>query len=160
MVPFAPQKKSEDTLLDTLYATHEKAKDNCYIDYSFHLLVGNPSENALSEFKTLREEGITSLKIYMTYEALKLNDGEILDVLLEARKHQITTMIHAENGELIDWMTKQLEKRKMFAPKFHGPSHPPMAEIEATHRAICLSEFMGELSRPQRPAMCMLRICR
>lgn len=142
MVPFAPQKKSEDTLLDTLYATHEKAKDNCYIDYSFHLLVGNPSENALSEFKTLREEGITSLKIYMTYEALKLNDGEILDVLLEARKHQITTMIHAENGELIDWMTKQLEKRKMFAPKFHGPSHPPMAEIEATHRAICLSEFM------------------
>lgn len=68
MVTFAPQKKTEDTLLDTLRATHERAKDNCYIDYSFHLLVGNPSERALSEFKTLREEGISSLKIYMTYE--------------------------------------------------------------------------------------------
>lgn len=158
MVPFAPQKKSEDTLLDTLSATHKKAQNNCYIDYSFHLLVGNPSPRALSEFKTLREEGITSLKIYMTYEALKLSDGQILDVLLEARKNQITTMIHAENGELIDWMTKQLEKRNMLAPKFHGPSHPPMAEIEATHRAISLAEFMDapilivHVSTPQATA--------
>ncbi|KAF2734887.1 D-hydantoinase [Polyplosphaeria fusca] len=142
MVTFAPQKKSEDTLLDTLQATHEKAKDNCYIDYSFHLLVGNPSERALSEFKTLREEGISSLKIYMTYAALKLHDGQILDVLLEARKQKITTMIHAENGEVIDWMTEQLEKRKLFAPKYHASSHPPMAETEATYRAISLSEFM------------------
>ncbi|KAL5450082.1 hypothetical protein PMIN06_006657 [Paraphaeosphaeria minitans] len=158
MVPFAPQKKTEDTLLDTLALTHAKAKDNCYIDYSFHLLVGNPSPRALSEFKTLREEGITSLKIYMTYEALKLNDGQILDVLLEARKNQITTLIHAENGDLIDWMTAQLEKRHMFAPKFHGPSHPPMAEIEATQRAIRLSEFLDtpilivHVSTPQATA--------
>ncbi|KAF2015575.1 D-hydantoinase [Aaosphaeria arxii CBS 175.79] len=142
MVTFAPQKKSEDTLLDTLKATHEKAKDNCYIDYSFHLLVGNPSERALSEFKTLRDEGISSLKIYMTYEALQLNDSQILDVLLEARRNQITTMVHAENGQVIDWMTAQLEKRKLFAPKYHGTSHPPMAEIEATYRAISLSEFI------------------
>jgi dihydroorotase-like cyclic amidohydrolase len=142
MVTFAPQKKTEDTLLDTLKATHEKAKDNCYVDYSFHLLVGNPSARALSEFKTLREEGISSLKIYMTYEALQLADGEILDVLLEARRQGITTMIHAENGAVIDWMTAQLSKRQLLAPKYHASSHPPVAEIEATYRAISLSEFM------------------
>jgi dihydropyrimidinase len=142
MVTFAPQKKTEDTLLDTLRETHKKAKDNCYTDYSFHLLVGNPSEKALSEFKTLREEGISSLKIYMTYKALQLHDDQILDVLLEARNQGITTMIHAENGQVIDWMTTQLEKRSLLAPKYHGPSHPPMAETEATYRAICLSEFI------------------
>ncbi|KAL6707079.1 hypothetical protein ACN47E_004831 [Coniothyrium glycines] len=142
MVTFALQKKTEDTLLDTLKATHERAKDNCYIDYSFHLLVGNPSERALSEFETLRQEGISSLKIYMTYEALQLHDGQILDVLLEARKQGITTMVHAENGQVIDWMTAQLEKKKLFAPKYHGSSHPPMAETEATYRAISLSEFV------------------
>ncbi|KAF2471241.1 D-hydantoinase [Lindgomyces ingoldianus] len=142
MVTFAPQKKSEDTLLDTLHATHAKAHDNCYIDYSFHLIIGNPSLNALYEFKTLREEGISSLKIYMTYEALQLNDRQILDVLLEARKQKITTMVHAENGQVVDWITAQLEKRKMFAPKYHCTSHPPMAEIEATYRAISLSEFI------------------
>lgn len=37
--------------------------------------------------------GISSLKIYMTYAALELKDDEILDVLLEARKQKITTMV-------------------------------------------------------------------
>lgn len=78
----------------------------------------------------------------MTYAALQLNDGQILDVLLEARRHKITALIHAENNDLILWMTKKLEERKMLAPKYHATSHPAMAEIEATYRAICLSEFI------------------
>lgn len=78
----------------------------------------------------------------MTYAALQLNDGQILDVLLAARHHKITTMIHAENNDLILWMTAQLEKRMLFQPKYHATSHPAMAEIEATYRAICLSEFI------------------
>jgi dihydropyrimidinase len=78
----------------------------------------------------------------MTYEALQLKDGEILDVLLEARRQKITTMIHAENGAVIDWMTKKLEEKKLFAPKYHVNSHPPVAEIEATYRAISLSSFI------------------
>lgn len=87
------------------------------------MLLANPSATTLSEFEKLRkEEGISSLKIYMTYAALQLDDGQILDVLLEARKQGITTMIHAENGAVIDWMTKQLETRKMFAPRYHATS--------------------------------------
>lgn len=30
----------------------------------------------------------------------------------------------------------------MLAPKYHATSHPVLAEIEATYRAICLSEFI------------------
>ncbi|GAM88228.1 hypothetical protein ANO11243_062590 [Dothideomycetidae sp. 11243] len=142
IVPFAPQLSGADDLLSALDAAHSKAKDNCYTDYSFHLLVANPSEKALSEFPVLRERGVSSLKIYMTYAALKLDDGQILDVLLESRRNKITTMIHAENNDVILWMTKQLEKRSMFDPKYHATSHPAMAEFEATYRAICLSEFI------------------
>lgn len=142
MVTFAPQTKKEDTLLATLEACHEKAGNNCYVDYSFHLLVSNPSPKALSEFTTLRERGISSLKIYMTYAALQLQDDQILDILLEARKQKITTMIHAENGQVIDWMTKKLEEKRLFDPRWHVTSHPPVAEIEATYRAISLSEFI------------------
>jgi dihydropyrimidinase len=142
IIAFAPQPKTEDSLLRPLEATHAKAKDQCYCDYSFHLLVGNPSATALSEFSTLRNGGVSSLKIYMTYAALRLHDTQILDVLLEARSKGITTMIHAENDDIINWMTAQLEKRKLFAPKYHATSHPAAAEYEATYRAICLSEFI------------------
>lgn len=78
----------------------------------------------------------------MTYEALKLHDLEILDVLYEARKNQIVTMIHAENGSIIDWTIKKLEEKKLYDPKYHVTSHPPVAEIEATYRAISLSSFI------------------
>lgn len=62
IIVFAPQQKAEDTLMTTLKSTHAKADGNCYSDYSFHIIVANPSENALSEFPALREAGISSLK--------------------------------------------------------------------------------------------------
>jgi dihydropyrimidinase len=129
-------------LLACLEATHARAQDNCYSDYSFHLICSNAGPTAISEFAALREAGISSLKIYMTYEALQLKDSEVLDVLFEARKQKIVTMIHAENGAIIDWTIKKLEERKLLAPKYHVTSHPPVAEIEATYRAISLSGFI------------------
>lgn len=142
IIPFAPQAKTEPSLLKVLAETKKKAQGKCYSDYSLHMLVGNPSEQVLSEFPTLLSEGISSLKIYMTYAALQLSDDQILDVLLESRRHGITTMVHAENGQIIDWMTKKLEEQKLFEPKYHASAHHPIAEVEATYRAICLSEFI------------------
>jgi dihydropyrimidinase len=141
-VTFAPQVKTEPSLLNALKDTHQRAADRTYCDYSFHMLLSTPGEQALSEFPALREQGISSLKIYMTYEALQLRDNQILDVLLQARRHGITTMIHAENGDVLTWMTNALESRQLFAPKYHATSHPKLIEFEATNRAIVLSEII------------------
>ena len=130
------------SLLKVLEDCHGRAAGKCYTDYSFHMLVGNPSPEALLEFPRLVELGITSLKIYMTYEALQLRDDEILDVLLASRKEGITTMIHAENGDVLNWMTKKLEDLKLFAPKYHATSRPQLVETEATNRAVALAELM------------------
>lgn len=142
IVCFAPQAKHVDSLLQVLEETHARAKNNCYTDYSFHMLVGNPGPTALSEFPQLRARGISSLKIYMTYEALQLRDNQILDVLLASRREGITTMIHAENGDILTWMTAQLESRGLVAPKYHATSRPQLVETEATNRAITLAELI------------------
>jgi len=142
VITFAPQRKSEPSLLAAFEATRVRALNNCYSDYSFHLICSNAGPKAISEFAALRESGISSLKIYMTYEALSLADYEILDVLFEARRQKIVTMIHAENGAVIDWTIKKLEEKRLFAPKYHATSHPPVAEIEATYRAISLGQFI------------------
>ena len=78
----------------------------------------------------------------MAFEDLQLHDDEVLDVLLQARRNQMTILVHAENGQVISWMTKQLEKEGLFDPKYHVNSHPPVAEVEATSRAIALSSFI------------------
>ena len=103
----------------------------------------NPSEQALSELGLLKEQGITSLKIYMTYAALQLRDDQILSVLLKARENHILTMIHAENGDVLNWLTDRLEQMQLFAPKYHSTSRPPVLEAEATNRAISLSSLIS-----------------
>ncbi|KAH8701583.1 aminohydrolase [Talaromyces proteolyticus] len=142
IISFAPQDKSQSSLLGALDETSIKAANQAYCDYSFHLLVSNPTSQALDEFSILRERGISSIKIYMTYEALQLRDNQILDVLLKARTEGITTMIHAENGDVLNWMTKQLEDRSLLAPKYHATSRPQILETEATNRAIALGELI------------------
>ncbi|PGH19659.1 dihydropyrimidinase [Polytolypa hystricis UAMH7299] len=140
IVTFAPQEKTQHSLLEVVRETHARAANRAYCDYSFHLLISNPTTQSLAEFAALRQqEGISSLKIYMTYEALQLRDNQIMDVLLEARKQGITTMIHTENGDLLTWMTDQLEAHGHFAPKYHATSRPQLLESEATNRAIVLS---------------------
>ncbi|KAH6652016.1 dihydropyrimidinase [Truncatella angustata] len=144
IVAFAPQQKTEDSVLKALENTHKLATGNSYCDYGLHLLVSNPCAQALSEFKELATtEGVTSLKIYMTYAALQLRDNEILSVLLAARQNHILTMIHAENGDVLDWLTDQLESQGKFAPKYHSNSRPPLLESEATNRAIALSSLIA-----------------
>ena len=141
---FAPQQKQEPSLLKAFDETKARARGNSYCDYGLHLLCANPSRQALSELKALKEdEGVSSVKIYMTYDALQLRDDQILSVLLHAREQEILTMIHAENGDVLNWLTEQLESQELFLPKYHSNSRPPVLEAEATNRAIALSSLVA-----------------
>jgi dihydropyrimidinase len=54
----------------------------------------------------------------------------------------MTTMVHAENADLIDFMTAKLESEGLTDPKYHAISHPASAEAEATNRAVVFSTIM------------------
>jgi dihydropyrimidinase len=87
----------------------------------------------------VEREGITSIKLYMTYPAMRLGDGQMLDVMLRTRELGMSTMIHAENAEMIDLITRRLIANQQTLPKNHAIARPQIAESEATHRAIALS---------------------
>ena len=94
------------------------------------------------ELPSLIREGYTSFKIYMTYDDLKLNDREILDVLAVARVEGAMVMVHAENADCIEWLTRRLEAAGRTAPRYHAEARPMLVEREATQRAIALSELV------------------
>ena len=142
VIPFAVQEKGH-SLQSAVDAYHQRAQGCAHIDYAFHLIVSDPTPDVLErELPKLIGEGYTSFKIYMTYDALKLNDGQILDVLDTAKKHDALVMVHAENADCIEWLTKRLEAAGNTAPRFHAHSRPMLVEREATHRAIALSELV------------------
>ncbi|RZL86208.1 MAG: dihydropyrimidinase [Variovorax sp.] len=142
VIPFAAQEKGQ-SLRAAVADYHQRAEGRAHVDYAFHLIVSDPTPKVLNEeLPALIREGYTSFKIYMTYDDLKLDDGQILDVLSVAREHGAMAMVHAENADCIEWLTKRLEAAGRTAPRFHAHSRPMLVEREATHRAIALSELV------------------
>ena len=142
VIPFAAQVKGR-SLREAVDDYHRRAEGKASIDYAFHLIVSDPTPDVIArELPALVGEGYTSFKIYMTYDDLKLDDGEILTCLEAARGLGAMTMIHAENADAIAYLTKRLTEQGKTAPRFHGMSRPMPVEREATHRAIMLSELV------------------
>lgn len=142
VIPFACQMKGQ-SLRAAVADYHRRADGKAYIDYAFHLIVSDPTASVLGqELPALIADGYTSFKVYMTYEDLKLNDRQILDVLSLARREGAMTMVHAENTDVIAWLTDQLAGAGRTAPKYHAAARPAVGEGEATHRAISFSELL------------------
>ena len=142
VIPFAAQQKGQ-SLRAAVADYHHRAEGRAHVDYAFHLIVSDPTPEVLNEeLPELIAEGYTSFKIYMTYDDLKLDDGQILDVLSVAREHGAIAMVHAENADCIEWLTKRLEAAGRTAPRFHAQARPMLVEREAAHRAIALAELV------------------
>ncbi len=121
------------------------AKKGAIIDYAFHLMVANPDEQTVTQdLPALIRAGHRSVKVFMTYDAVQVDDGQLLDVLMAARSAGALVCVHAENHGLLKWMGERLMKRGYTAPKYHSVSHPQAAEVEAFHRLIAFSELLDQ----------------
>jgi dihydropyrimidinase len=115
------------------------------IDYCFHMIISDPTPTVLGdELPPLVADGHASIKLFMTYDRLKVDDEKLLDVLLAARGQGVMVCVHAENHGLIAWMGKRLVERGYVAPRYHAVSHPRASEIEAIRRLIDMAEFIDQ----------------
>jgi dihydropyrimidinase len=143
IIPFAAQHRGT-SVTATLADYHERARTKAVIDYGFHLIIGEPTEQVLKEeLPAAIRGGITSFKVYMTYPKWKLEDYQLLEIMNVAQQEGALVMVHAENDDIIRWLAQRLIARGNGAPKFHGVAHDPLAEAEATHRIIMLSRVLG-----------------
>jgi dihydropyrimidinase len=141
VIPFALQMRGQ-TLGAAVRDYHRRAEGKAVVDYAFHLIIADPTPQALGQdLPALIKAGYSSAKIYMTYDDLKLNDRQILEVLAVARRERGMAMIHAENSDCIAWLTDKLEQAGMTEPRHHATARPMPVEREATHRAIALAEI-------------------
>lgn len=107
------------------------------------MILTNPTKSIVNEeLPILVEQGITSVKLYMTYDRLKLVDRQILDVMMATRALGMTTMMHAENSDMIALITEQLYEQKKTDPYYHAISRPKISEDEATYRAISMAQLI------------------
>ncbi len=141
IIPFACQFKRQ-SLQAAVDDYHARAAGKAAIDYAFHLIVSDPSPEVLKEeLPRLVAQGYSSFKVYMTYDDMKLDDRQILNLLAVARREGAMVMIHAENSDCIGWLTEQMLDAGLTAPRYHAHARPMLVEREATHRALALAEL-------------------
>ena len=142
VMPFCLQEKGKP-LRETLKAYHALAEGNCYTDVSFHLIINDPGENTLGqELPALVADGYPSVKVFMTYEDLRLSDAEILKVMDVARETRAIVMVHCENEDAIRFLIDKHEGAGNVRPHAHATTRPVAAEREASHRALSLAEIV------------------
>ena len=141
IVDFAIQYRGQ-TLHHALDAWMKKAEGKAVIDYGFHMIITELTDQVEAEMDALVRQGVTSFKLFMAYPGVfMLDDASIFRAMLRTGKNGGTICMHAENGGVIDVLVKKALAEGKTAPKYHALTRPARAEGEATHRAIALAEM-------------------
>ncbi|MBS8263925.1 dihydropyrimidinase [Mesobacillus boroniphilus] len=129
-------------LQNAINTWHAKSKEKSVIDYGFHLMIGEINDAVLNQLPAvIDEEGITSFKVFMAYKnVLQADDETLFKTLLAAKDLGALVMVHAENGDVIEYLTKQALAEGNTDPIYHALTRPAEVEGEATERA---STFTG-----------------
>jgi dihydropyrimidinase len=144
IVDFAIQYRGR-TMRHALDDWRGRAEGHAVIDYGFHMIVTELEDAGLGDMdRMVREEGITSFKLFMAYPGVfMVDDQTIFRALRRTGENGGLVCMHAENGGVIDELVKDALRKGQTAPKYHALTRPPRAEGEATGRAIALSEMAG-----------------
>ncbi|MGB8980257.1 MAG: dihydropyrimidinase [Anaerolineales bacterium] len=105
------------------------------IDYSFHMNLTQFDEKIAREIPSLREMGITTLKVFTAYNGrLRIDDGGIFKALQIARDNGMLVMAHCENGDVIDTLIADALNTGRWQPEWHALTRPGWGGVESTLR--------------------------
>jgi len=138
VMDFIPQ--DFDTLGEAVDIWHAKADGKAAIDFGFHMNITKLDEKIETEIPSLLKAGISTLKVFTAYNnRLRLQDGEIFRVLRIAKENGMLTMLHGENGDVIDILVEEALARGHKSPEWHALTRPAWGSVEAVMRGIALA---------------------
>jgi dihydropyrimidinase len=159
VIDFALQAKGR-TLAEAVRKRRAAAETRSAVDFAFHGAITDWSERTRREMRSVARQGITSFKLFMTYEerGLAADDGALLECLREAAALDAVVGVHAENSAVIARATKRAlaaagrsgrptgrpaRGRVRGGAYLHALSRPNVSESEAVARAAYLASVAG-----------------
>jgi dihydropyrimidinase len=111
------------------------------IDYSFHMNLTRFDGKIARQIPSLREMGITTLKVFTAYNGrLRLDDGSIFKALRIAKENGMLMMAHCENGDVIETLIPEALAAGHTSPEYHASTRPAWGAVEATLRMAAMAE--------------------
>src|SRR5579859_3781971 len=134
--------RPNETWMQALDARRAQAAQ-AVIDFSFHMSFNRADSKSIAEVQPVIDAGLTSFKIYMAYDGIRLTDAEMLLALDALAAHGGLAIVHAENHAVIMHLVAQQLAAGHVEPRWHPHTRPVAGEAEATERALSLAEITG-----------------
>lgn len=140
ILDFATQEK-EQTLQEALRIWHLKADGKSACDYGFHMAITDYNTQVERELPSMTKQGVTSYKLYMAYDALRVSDAQIYHVLRAVAKEGGIVGMHCENGDLVNVLIENQLQQGHTSPAAHPLSRPNAVEAEAINRYLTIADM-------------------
>jgi dihydropyrimidinase len=132
------------TFSQSIDVWRQKADPKAAIDFGFHMNLTRLDDALAAEIPQLPNLGVTTLKVFTAYNnRLRLDDGGIFRAMRIAREHGLLTMLHAENGDVIETLTADALAAGKFTPEWHALTRPAWGAVEASLRGAALAAQSG-----------------
>jgi len=139
VLDFATQDRGM-SMQDALDLWHKKAEGSS-CNYGFHLAVSEWNDARIGEIDAMIEQGVTSFKMYMVYDAMRVDDGAMYDALKRTAKKDCIIGVHCENYDLLQTRIAECKAEGRFDPAAHPASRPNIVEAEAVARLMRIGEL-------------------
>jgi dihydropyrimidinase len=111
---------SRRPILETVERRREVFRTHCYTDFAFHYIVaGHVRPETIGEIREAIEEGVSSFKIFTVNNPVRVSNdqpsvrvpnGYLWSVFAEVAKHGGIMAVHAEDDEIVTYMTEKFKR--------------------------------------------------
>ena len=135
----------EGNLWDAVnYFIDEGARDSV-IDFGLHCtLLAGDLDGLDSLIPRICDRGVRSFKGFMAYRkrGMYLSDSDILRILAILKDNGGLFCVHAENGDLCDFLEDGFIAEGKTGPEYYAPSRPGITEAEAVFRILSFARVL------------------
>ena len=139
VVDYATPEKGE-TLAFGLDAWRKKAEGKSACDYSFHMTIDDWNAGISREIGEMMDQGVSTFKMYMTYPAMMIGEGDMYRALKRLKEVGGLTGVHCENSGIIDALIAEARAGRRMSPASHPRTRPAPLEAEAVSHLLRIAQ--------------------
>jgi len=131
------------SLTSALETWHGRADGRASCHYGFHMTIKDWNPEIKGELAAMTAAGVTSYKVYLAYDNLRVSDGTALEVVRAVGEQGGIVGCHCENGDFVSAGIKAQRAAGNLGPAAHPLSRPATVEAEAVNRWLAIGELAG-----------------
>jgi dihydropyrimidinase len=111
--PIPDASPSQESIMQVVEARRNVFRGHAYTDFAFHyILAGQVAPEVIGQIGEAVQEGIASFKIFTTFPGLRVPYGHLWAVFGEVAKHGGIMAVHAEEDDIVTYMTDKLARER------------------------------------------------